>query len=383
VVKRGVVATTQLLAPITRRLPGTGERPSPPRFSTASTRDWADRHPGSGVEVVDVVPELQLHRPVPDGRPARHFVFEDAVTATVPAVIAARLPGGRAVGAYGAVISADDTLLFDLSPYYGAFVPSQHPIFLRPLLPPVHRVTGSVGVLTTRGVDNYYHFLTDVLPRLAVLEQAHMVPDRYLVNRRTRFQRDLLDLVGIGPDRVIASVEVPHLRADELLVGSLPDSHLRTPPWIVEWLRARLLPEASAPPRRRLYVTRGDRPHTRRVDNEREVLDVLEPLGFDVVDPGVLSVAEQVSSFAQAEMVVGPHGAGLTNIAFCPSGATVIELFPPDYVNPCYWNLAAQVDGLRYRYLVGDGRPQARRRMLGVSSDVVVDTIALRALIDG
>ena len=66
-------------------------------------------------------------------------------------------------------MTEDDTLLFDLSPYYGAAVPSQHPVFLRCRPQVVTELSGSVGVLTTRGSENYYHFLFDVLPRLELL----------------------------------------------------------------------------------------------------------------------------------------------------------------------------------------------------------------------
>ena len=84
---------------------------------------------------------------------------------------------------------------------------------------------------------------------------------------------------------------------------------------------------------------------------------MLEPLGFEAIDPGAMSPAEQVRAFAEAECMVGPHGAGLTNLAFAPAGAAVVELFARDYVNECFWALASTVEGLRYRYLVGDGTP--------------------------
>ena len=75
---------------------------------------------------------------------------------------------------------------------------------------------GSVSVLTTRGSENYYHFLTDVLPRIELLRLAGVDSDQYLVNRQTRFQRDLLDHVGITADRCLSTEKYPHLRADEL-----------------------------------------------------------------------------------------------------------------------------------------------------------------------
>ncbi|HUO48841.1 MAG TPA: glycosyltransferase family 61 protein, partial [Acidimicrobiales bacterium] len=333
------------------------------------------------ITVSEIVAPVELERALPEGLPPRHWAFAAKAVETVPAQIVAALPGGRAVGHYGAVVTPDDTLLFDLSPYYGAFDPTQHPIFLRPWLPPVHDEAGSVGVLTTRGVDNYYHFLTDVLPRIELLRRAGHQPDRYLVNRVTRFQVELLDRLGIGDAMVVQSAAVPHLRAERLLVPSVPDSHLRAPPWVTAWLRATLLPDDQGPARR-LYVSRGDKPNTRRVENEAEVLAALAPYGFEVIDPGGLSVQEQVRRFAEAELVVAPHGAALTNLVFCPPGAAVIELFPPDYVNVCYWALADTVPGLRYRYLVGDGRPGPDRRASGVASDVRVDPGVLVGLVD-
>ena len=78
-------------------------------------------------------------------------------------------------------------------------------------------------------------------------------------------------------------------------------------------------------------------------------------------------------AFAEAEYIVGPHGAGLTNLAFAAPGAAVVELFARDYVNECFWALASTVEGLRYRYLVGDGSPIRSRRNRGVASDITVE----------
>ena len=166
----------------------------------------------------------------------------------------ARIRNGRVLDHYAAVITEDDTLLFDLSPYYGVRRASQHPVFLRVRLPEVRSVAGSVAVLNTRGTDNYYHWLTDVLPRLELLRRAGAEPEAYLVNRSTRFQRDMLDHLGITADRCL---EYPHLRADELIVPSLPDANLKTPPWVVPWLRSQFLPDDIEAPHRRLFVGRG------------------------------------------------------------------------------------------------------------------------------
>lgn len=380
-VKAGVLRATQIASPLTRLLPGDEARPTPPRHSAESAAAYAVSHPAGGVHVREVGAAEILEREIPSGLPSGHPQFAAHRSARVGPPVVATVRNGRALDHYAAIITADDTLLFDLSPYYGVPRPSQHPVYLRPRLPEVIRVSGSVGVLTTRGSENYYHFLTDVLPRLELLRRAGAAPESFLVNRQTRFQRDLLDHLGLTADRCLGSDTYPHLQADELVVPSLPDDNLRTPRWIVPWLRAQFLPASVAAPHRRLYVGRGATKHTRRVDNEPELLAALEPLGFEAIDPGALPPTDQVRAFAEAECVVGPHGAGLTNLAFAPPGAAVVELFARDYVNECFWALADTVEGLRYRYLVGDGAPCRSRRNRGVASDIVADPVQVLRLL--
>jgi capsular polysaccharide biosynthesis protein len=381
-VKAGALRAAQAAAPITRRLPG---RDTPPARVAFSATSYAKAHPAGGVDVLEVAPAMELARPLPEGLPARHPQFAAHQREHIGPNVVARVRNGRALDHYAAIITEDDTLLFDLSPYYGVLRPTQHPVFLRWQLPEVTPVPGSVSVLTTRGSENYYHFLTDVLPRIELLRRAGVDSDQYLVNRQTRFQRDLLDHLGITADRCLSTEKYPHLRADELIVPSLPDDDLRTPPWIVPWLRSQFLPAQVAAPHRRLYVGRGDTKRTRRVDNEAEVLAALVPLGFESIDPGAMSPADQVRAFAEAECIVGAHGAGLTNLAFCPSGAAVVELFAGDYVNECFWALATTVEGLRYRYLVGDGLVNSSwrsRTNRGVASDIRVDPRQVLRLLD-
>jgi capsular polysaccharide biosynthesis protein len=194
----------------------------------------------------------------------------------------------------------------------------------------------------------------------------------------------LIEMLGIDPERVIDSDQIRHLEAELLVVPGVPDAHLRTPSWIVRFLRNRLLPaSARRAPGRRIYITRGEKRGNRIVINEAEVIGALSELGFTVIDPGAMPVAEQIRTFAEADWIVGPHGGALTNLAFASPGASVVELFAPDYVQGCYWKLCECVSGVTYRYLVGTGSPPRNGRMLGVDSDMTIDTTALLALLDG
>jgi len=97
-------------------------------------------------------------------------------------------------------------------------------------------------------------------------------------------------------------------------------------PRIVDFLRAHLgVRDARTSGRgRRLYVTRrGSR--WRRVVNEDEILQRLKKWGFEVVDPGHLTIAQQIEIAAESEVVMGPFGAGMNLLLFAPRDATVVE----------------------------------------------------------
>ncbi|KAF8724625.1 hypothetical protein HU200_020895 [Digitaria exilis] len=79
---------------------------------------------------------------------------------------------------------------------------------------------------------------------------------------------------------------------------------------------------------RLLLIQRG---HSRRFMNEPEIVKAAEAVGFDVVvmdlrrDETVDAQARVVNRF---DVVVGVHGAGLTNLVFLPPGAVVIQVVP-------------------------------------------------------
>jgi hypothetical protein len=326
----------------------------------------------------------RLVREVPAGVPADHGTFVAEREEVVPRVAVAELPGGRVLGPYRAVITGRGTLIGELSPYFGISSPNQNPVFIGPGAPPPTVVPERIGVLAARGDVSYYHYLVDVLPRLALLEELDDPPEKLYVPASLPHQQQLLELLGIPPERIIDADKVRHLQAETLVAPGLPDSDLKTPPWMVAFLRGRLLPPgARRVAGRRLYVTRGRRRGSRVVTNEDELVGVLEPLGFHVVDPGRLPVVEQIRTFAEADWVVAPHGAALTNLAFASRGASVVELFAPDYVQGCYWKISQCVPELTYRYLVGLGRAPRRGRMDGVDSDMTVDVEALLRLLEG
>lgn len=235
---------------------------------------------------------------------------------------------------------------------------------------PVHH-QGRVCSLAGRSPFIYYHWMLDILPKLAVLEKSGIALDTidtFLVRAKQPYQRETLALAGIPEDKIELS-DGPFHSADELLVPYLKNDlgeknyhgmGMGLASWIPAWLQQLQLaaPQDCPVEAKRLFISRKDA-KTRSIENEAEFTELLATYGITAVTPGELTVSQQASLFEKAEIVIGLHGAGLTNIAFCRPGTRVVELFG-NYKVPCYWALA-NLAGLEYaNFICGDRIDQHR-----------------------
>lgn len=305
VLKRVHRLLTLVLGVVGRRLAPLHGARGVPRTATTASAESARRepaevvvHPGGAAE--------RIERVVPAGRPVGHPVFAAATSALVPPRFTLEVRDARLVGDYAAVITPAGVLDHETSPYFGIAGWREHPVFLHQRLPREQAVPGTVLSLATRGAStNYYHFLYDAIGRYAVFHEAMPGerPDAVVVPTSTSYQRQLLELAGIEGPFLPPPAEVTY-RVERLLVPSSPNHALDAPPWVVAWLRDRLPARPGVAGPRRIYLTRGNRPNSRRYVQEPELVPRLERLGFVVVDPGSLSVQEQIDLFAGADVVV-------------------------------------------------------------------------------
>ena len=77
-----------------------------------------------------------------------------------------------------------------------------------------------------------------------------------------------------------------------------------------------------------------------------------EALAFESVVLEDLSFGAQARLMARTGVLIGVHGAGLTNMLFLPVGAAVVELLPARCAYPLYERAAAALGHLHYfRYV--------------------------------
>ncbi len=362
-------------------LPVTSEQFGPPAGYAKRTADWVNRTQHQNVQYIEINKPEHIRNPPPvclDAKP--HWKFSKAYDYDYPATFVAEIPLGRAVGNYATIIAPDDILLTDLSIHFGT-APKDHPILCSPKLPSCSYIDSSVGVLAAQGQENYYHWMYDIIPRLELLKLSQSMAEQFIVNADQPFQRESLLIMGIKDNQIIQCSKQLHVKAKTLIV---PSSTGHCAKWVYDFLRSTFMPLAAKKElnaSRRIYISRATNKR-RRVINENEVIEMLKARGFQVVTCDGLTVKEQVSLFAELEAVVSPHGAALSNIAFCSPGTKIFELFTPSYVNPCYWAISAQAE-LSYYYLLGKGRrPKEFYDPHHLFSDIVVDIDELSQLLD-
>lgn len=258
------------------------------------------------------------------------------------------VPGGTVHGRAGWVWTADDLLVEDVSWHFDRV--SQADAAARLHTHPTVTLPGRVlSLLTDWGGENHAHLLYDSLPRLDLFERAGGATtdvDTVLVHERA-VTSGWCDELGLPRERCMIAEPDVRYRCGELLAVSFPGTSKALMPWAAEFLRVRLPARPPRTGRRRLYVPRTT---TRLMRNEAQIADVLAPFGIEAIDPESAPHREVRSWFADAELIVGPHGAGLADLVHCRPGAVVLELIPTDHPFP-YWYAAAQAVQADHRYL--------------------------------
>lgn len=239
----------------------------------------------------------------------------------------------------GAVLAGRDALVIEGLSLDPAYLRTRGGPGLRPVDGATARLTGTGeerhdGVWALLGgdtFDNYYHWVLDFVPRaLALSRRVRLPPARILIKEPPPgFGTEILDALGIGLEaRAPLDASRRHRFERLIVVTNFTEYgfiHPATWPALRD-LAARLVPGTRSRRDRRLFVSRASASR-RRLVNEDEIAAVAAGFGFETVHPERLTLAEQIALFSEAELVAGPHGAGLTNLVWSDT-AGLIELLP-------------------------------------------------------
>lgn len=203
------------------------------------------------------------------------------------------------------------------------------------------------------GEAGYFHFLNSILPRLAIFSRFRADGTPLLASSYQKFASQMWDIAGISP----YVQRSRWLRVKRLIFPSpvifKGDHFTRSPlanKMLEGWLRA-IIPQSEEGSPKRIYISRDDA-SVRRLTDEAALAERLQRHGVQVVTLSGKSVSEQMRLFSGAELVIGPHGAGLSNVIFAQDKCRVIELVSPARLWPTFRTLCAR-RGQQYSAVVG------------------------------
>lgn len=235
----------------------------------------------------------------------------------------------------GGIVTADGKILSDTETYRRdqqrllqpqRDIANEDPLFYH----------GRLAVISSPGSENWYHWLLQVLPRLLLLKLSNITYDQiYIANLKYPWQKESLHIVmsslGISEEKLFLVQGDSIVQAETLIVSSIP--HIPSmegvdsfPQWLKDFLRETFLPkdEVSTPPKK-IYVSRA-KATIRKIKNEQALIKLLKNKGFKVVYLEEMPIKQQAHLFRHAEIIVGPHGSGFTNLIFCQPGTQIVEI---------------------------------------------------------
>lgn len=238
------------------------------------------------------------------------------------------------------------------------------------------RMKGNGAVLVSPESHNYYHWLNDVLPRIKIYESVLDQIDYFCISSKVPVKfLDVLSDFGITKEKILLINDNEKLHFDNLFVSSLPGSEGRSPQWAVDYVRQKLI-KADLPvnPSKKLYFKRGDSTN-RKIINEDSIIKSLRNNGFEIIEPGNLSIYRQIDLMQETKLVISAHGAALSNLLFSQDNISVIEIFSSDYFRTdCYYTLSSARE-LNYWYIVGDKFPGEKWGDIIVPEELLLKTI--------
>lgn len=217
--------------------------------------------------------------------------------------------------------------------------------------------------------NNYYHFSFEFLQKFRLIEpfgvQTVVMPPS--IYQGGGVYRELIAR-ALGERMLVPTDRLIRLRNPVIAQTYQSDDGLR-------WLR-KLVGKTVQPQGKRYYVRRSPK-NTRRGNNISESEDFtnfLRKHGFITIDfgNGELSVLEQLDKLEGASLILAPHGAGLTNIAYLNPPVRVIEVFSRAVISTSFIRISEAL-GFEHHAIISE--------QLDASADIVVDCDLLERLV--
>lgn len=217
--------------------------------------------------------------------------------------------------------------------------------------------------------NNYFHFIAETIPRIILVNEANLPPlvPFLFEDNLHRNIRDIISRI-IGKSRPIIwlkpgmlfTVRDLYVPSDLTSVIDAYDGGPIARQSALDICRIRVginkckenVEFRKAPPRRKLFASRNG--GMRKLLNQDMLEQHFSTLGFEILRTDNLSLEEQIRAFQEAEIIIGPTGAQMSNIIWCEPDTSVIVLASDHPSHQLYlWELLGKVSSVNVKIVVG------------------------------
>ena len=195
----------------------------------------------------------------------------------------------------------------------------------------------------TKWGNGYYHFMTEVLPNILFCMKTNPTGKVYCLP--SSFAKGVIDFFKV-PNPILYTMPP----TNESMVRQ-PYIECGNPsPEKIQILRSAIQecvePKVQAQAQLGIVIFRKEA--VRTVTNHDALVKMLEEVypSLQWVTFNTASPADTANLFSRAAIIVAPHGAGLTNMIFAPSGIPIYEFLPLENPNVCYWHLSEMMGNI-------------------------------------
>jgi capsular polysaccharide biosynthesis protein len=235
--------------------------------------------------------------------------------------------------------------------------------------------------------QSYYHWIVEELPKIRLLEKYILktgcFPTILVESDPPNFVRETLNVTGYTSDQYkewrggVASVNnlIVPLHRSYMFNHANPSLSHHHPSrkdliWLRDRVRSSINVDQTPTNENRIYISRQEsntnHTHSRKVINYDEMSDLLYDFGFKSYVLENISFSEQINLLSDADVIMGPHGAGLVNMIFAKN-PNIIELFPENTLRPHFYYLSDMM-GFEYTPIVTEDK----------DGDLVINANSLR-----
>lgn len=225
---------------------------------------------------------------------------------------------------------------------------------------------------------NYYHWYMDCIPRLLMAEnylEDHVViiPERF---KSYSFIKESMAL--LGKEVIFVRPKINYKVSEILLPSRIGDIGQYRIELLIKLKEKFVKDEDRIVGKRKVFIMR--RPaKARNIVNKDALIEIMNGFQYEIHYFEDYDLLKQIDIIKKTKILVGIHGAGLTNMVFMPKGGTVLEFRNGEdgskLVN-CFFTLAAEL-GLNYYYTTNKSTDRLMNK-----GDFDIDLIKLRETLE-